>query len=151
MTSFLERRHRLSRLGKKDAGKKPSSGFHSGSHLICNDKTCTCTSSAWDVDQGIMALRSRCLSCGILPLGITQGRLPPLLRFMSADGGEFCGFRTVTLGRDCGCRVAISAKHLTSTGRAVCTSQLSVACSEMTEVSRLRFDCDRHDANAHRS
>lgn len=44
------------------------------------------------------------------------------------------------------CRVAISAKHLTSTGRAWCTSQLSAACSEMTEQPVVSAAGSRHDA-----
>lgn len=52
---------------EKRCWKKPDLNFTSRQTSKRNDKICTCTSSAWDVDQGIMALRSRCFSRGILP------------------------------------------------------------------------------------
>ena len=105
-----------------------------------NDKICTCTSSAWDVDQGIMLLDHAALV------------VAPALKDYSVNATTAEIHAPLTVGvlrvpycharqRPADCRVAISAKHLTSTWRTSCTSMLSVACSEMTESSRLRFDC----------
>jgi hypothetical protein len=56
--------------------------FHLGQTSKRNDKICTCTSSAWDVDQGIMLLDHAALV--VASAAKDYSVMPPLLRFMSA-------------------------------------------------------------------
>lgn len=121
--------------------------FHSRQTSKRNDKICTCISSAWDVDQGILLLDHVALVVASCLLGITQRSIATTAEIHIRCNSSACAVpvKAVTPAafeaKIADCRVAISAKHLTSTWRTSCTSMLSVACSEMTESSRLRFDC----------
>jgi hypothetical protein len=140
---FPERRPTLT-VWEKRCWKKPDLNFTSRQTSKRNDKICTCTSSAWDVDQGIMLLDHAALV------------VAPALKDYSVNATTAEIHAPLTVGvlrvpycharqRPADCRVAISAKHLTSTWRTSCTATLSVAC-EMTELPVVSAAGSRHNA-----
>lgn len=133
--------------GLENDAEKPSSGFHWVVIRFATARLALASPRRGTMSSRYHAFRSRCLSCGILPSGITQRSIATTAEIHLRCNSSACAVpvKAVTPAafeaKIADCRVAISAKHLTSTWRTLMSSLLSVACSEMTESSRLRFDC----------